>query len=194
MAELASSPSERNLCSDCARYDWRYHLLDFLDNGTPSAFKENAGRWQTGKSSFGGHEYNVTPVFTSFNLAPLSTKLQTLSECSLCRLIVQTLEARSSDDELDRLQRHENVVVYCEFSDCSLQDPGGFFWRFDNPALAINVSCSYSLRKNLKFTFLDDGGAIMSDPDIDLHSNKRLKLARGKISSSIDPDIISNWW
>jgi Heterokaryon incompatibility protein (HET) len=192
---LIGSKEDRLLCDECARFDWRYHLVGF--EGRSPMHWDNYGAGETTediekrtRSDFGG-EYELRDSETSFTLPSLANALENETSCTFCSLLVSALRATATGEQIEHIAKDAQPIEVCCKSpfDNDLQDRWVLYVRFcSDEQVAVGTWDVITIRFALHTT----PDSLTCDPMV----RRALKAAgRDTIpSTQIDLGVIRSWW
>ena len=192
---LIGSKEDRWLCGECARFDWRYHLVGF-EGGSPlnwveGSVSETAEDTRVITRSNLGGEYELRSYATSFTLPSLANALENEKSCTLCSMLVSAVRARATTEQIEHIAEDAQPIeikCYSPFNN-DTQDSSVLHVRFcSNEQVAVGTWDVI----NLKFALLTTPDCLSCDPMV----NRALDTAgRNTIpSTQIDFNVVRSWW
>lgn len=188
-----ATPAERGLCVSCAGFDWRYHLMHF-DKSVPKEYTR-AGLDNNDETlkitNKSGKEYKINEYGTEFNLPPLAAIMTTQETCTFCSLIVCTLKAYATREQIDRISRDQEPVKYSFSIPFNRDVP-------DQWVLLVRLCSDQSQAVGewdvveMRFILHDDHSRVQTDPHAQLAIRKS---GRGIMNATeIEPAVLRQWW
>ena len=189
------SNEDRVLCDECARFDWRDHLVGFGGRSPPNRDIHGAGETSEDitkrtVSNFGG-EYELSDSCTSFTLPSLANALENKSSCTFCSLLVSALRATATSEQIEHIAKDaQPIEVSCyNVFNSNHEDRWVLYVRFSSDErVAVGEWDVITIR----FALLTTPDSLTWDPVV----IRALKHAgRATIpSTQIDLGVIRSWW
>ncbi|KAK4959496.1 hypothetical protein LTR10_004301 [Elasticomyces elasticus] len=193
--KIIGSNVDRELCSECAKYDWRHHLTAFFE-GLPADWATVATPVCTVDeetvlaTSLGG-EYELDRYSTSFKLPGLTHAIEHKQICTFCSLLVSALSVEATKAQFDHIAKDAQPVEISCYSpfDESNHDHWTLYARFCSDEKVAHGDWDVVI---LRFTLYNASASITSDAFI---NEAVRKAGRGTVApTQIDPALIPLWW